>query len=134
LHAQLCGAKLRDACTVNGAEPCPINAKDAADRGAKDGDLVRVFDDRGQIIAGVTATDSIRPGVIRINGGDGYDPAEAGKAGRLSRYGDVNVLSVDVPTSELGQGDCGHSIVGEVEKYTGRAVTVGVFTASKGAE
>ena len=41
---------------------------------------------------------------------------------------------MDIPTSKLGQGNCGHSIVGEVEKYAGPAVTVGVFTAPKGAE
>jgi len=93
-----------------------------------------VFNDRGQIIAGAKVTDSIRPGVIRVNEGGWYDPAEPGKPGTLSRYGDVNVLSMDVPTSKLGQGNCGHSIVGEVEKYTGPAVTVGVFAAPKGAE
>jgi trimethylamine-N-oxide reductase (cytochrome c) len=134
LHSQLCGTKLRDTYTVNGAEPCLINAKDAADRGIKDGDLVRVFNDRGQIIAGAKVTESIRPGVIRVNEGGWYDPAEPGKSGTLSRYGDVNVLSMDIPTSKLGQGNCGHSIVGEVEKYTGPAVAVGVFTAPKGAE
>ena len=134
LHSQLCGTKLRDTYTVNGAEPCLINVKDAAERGIKDGDFVRVFNDRGQIIAGAKLTDSIRPGVIRVNEGGWYDPAEPGKAGTLSRYGDVNVLSMDIPTSKLGQGNCGHSVVGEVEKYTGPAVTVAVFTAPKGAE
>jgi trimethylamine-N-oxide reductase (cytochrome c) len=133
LHSQLCGTKLRDTYTVNGAEPCLINAKDAAARGIKDGDLVRVFNDRGQLIAGAKVTDSIRPGVIRVNEGGWYDPAEPGKPGTLSRYGDVNNLSMDIPTSKLGQGNCGHSIVGEVEKYTGPAVTVDVFNAPKGA-
>ena len=45
----------------------------------------------------------------------------------------MNVLSMDVPTSKLGQGNCGHSVVAEVEKYTGPAVTVGSFAAPKGA-
>ena len=57
LHSQLCGTKLRDTYTVNGAEPCLINAKDAADRGIKDGDIVRVFNDRGQILAGAKVTE-----------------------------------------------------------------------------
>ena len=38
---------------------------------------------------------------------------------------------MDIGTSKLGQGNCGHSIVGEVEKYNGPAVTVDVFTAPK---
>jgi len=125
---------LRDTHTVNGAEPCLINAKEAAERGIKDGDLVRVFNDRGQIIAGAKVTESIRPGAIRVNEGGCHNPAEPGKRGALSRYDDVNVLNMDVPTSKLGQGNGGHSVVGEVEKDTDPAVTVSVFNTPKGAE
>jgi trimethylamine-N-oxide reductase (cytochrome c) len=67
LRSQFCGAKLRDTYTVNGAGPCLINAKDAANRGIKDCDLVRMFNDRGQTVAGAKVSDSIRPGVIRVN-------------------------------------------------------------------
>ncbi len=111
----------------HGAEPCLINAKDAAERGIKDGDLVRVFNNRGQIIAGAKVTESIRPGVIRVNEGGWHNPCEPGRPGALSRYGDVNVLNMDVPASKLGQGDGDHSVVGEVEKYTDPAVTVSGF-------
>ena len=45
------------------------------------------------------------------------------------KYGDVNVLSMDIGTSKLAQGNCGHSVVGEVEKYDGPAITVAVFAA-----
>ena len=61
LHSQLCGTKLRDTYAVNGHEPCLINTKDAADRGIKDGDIVRVFNDRGQILAGAKVTDASGP-------------------------------------------------------------------------
>jgi trimethylamine-N-oxide reductase (cytochrome c) len=67
LHSQLCGVKLRDTYTVSGAGPCLINAKDAANRGIKDGDPVRVFNDRGQAVAGAKVTDPIWPGVMRLN-------------------------------------------------------------------
>lgn len=133
LHSQLCGTKLRETYAVNGHEPCLINSKDAAARGIKDGDIVRVYNDRGQILAGAKVTDNIRPGVIRVNEGGWYDPQEAGKPGTLCKYGDVNVLTVDIGTSKLGQGNCGHTAVGEVEKYNGPAVTVDVFNAPKGA-
>ncbi len=131
LHSQLCGTKLRETYAIAGHEPCWINPKDAAERGIADGDVVRVFNDRGQILAGAKLTDAMRPGVIRVNEGGWYDPQEPGKAGTLCKYGDVNTLSMDVPTSRLGQGNCGHSVVGEVEKYKGPAVTVDVFTAPK---
>lgn len=133
LHSQLCGTKLRETYTVAGHEPCLINPKDAEARGIKDGDVVRVFNDRGQILAGAKVTDHIRPGVIRVNEGGWYDPVEAGKPGSLSRYGDVNCLTVDMGTSKLAQGNCGHTAVGDVEKYTGPAVTVSVFAAPKDA-
>lgn len=67
MRSQFCGAKLRDTYTVNGAGPCLINAKNAVSRGIKDGDLVRVFNDRGHAVAGAKVTDSIQPGVIRVN-------------------------------------------------------------------
>jgi trimethylamine-N-oxide reductase (cytochrome c) len=67
LRSQLCGAKLRDTYTVNGAGPCLINAKNAASRGTTDGDVVHVSNDYAQDVAGAKVTDSIRPGVIRVN-------------------------------------------------------------------
>ncbi|ABD87310.1 trimethylamine-N-oxide reductase TorA [Rhodopseudomonas palustris] len=133
LHSQLCGTKLRETYQVAGHEPCLINPKDAEARGIKDGDVVRVFNDRGQILAGAKVTENARPGVIRVNEGGWYDPAEPGKKGTLCRYGDVNVLTMDIGTSKLAQGNCGHTVIGNVEKYTGPAVTVGVFTAPAGA-
>lgn len=131
LHSQLCGTKLRESYLVSGHEPCLINTEDAAKRGIKDGDVVRVFNDRGQILAGAKVTDGIRPGVLRVNEGGWYDPLEPGKPNTLSRYGDANVLAVDIGTSKLGQGNCGHTAVGDVEKYTGPAVTVEVFSTPK---
>ncbi len=67
MRSELCGAKLRNTYTVNGAGPCFINAKDAANSEIKDGELVCVFNDRGQALAGAKVTDSIRPDVIPLN-------------------------------------------------------------------
>jgi len=127
LHSQLNGTKLRQLYEVAGREPCLINTADAAARGIADGDVVRVFNDRGQVLAGAKVTDAIRPGVIRINEGGWYDPAEPGKPGTLCKYGDVNVLSVDMGTSKLGQGNCGHTSIAEVEKFAGEAPPVTAF-------
>jgi trimethylamine-N-oxide reductase (cytochrome c) len=69
--------------------------------------------------------------VIRVNEGGWYDPLEGGKPGTLCRWGDVNVLTVDIGTSKLAQGNCGHTVIGEMEKYTGPAVTVEVFDEPK---
>jgi trimethylamine-N-oxide reductase (cytochrome c) len=131
LHSQLCGTKLRETYAVAGREPCLINAKDAAARGIKDGEIVRVFNARGQILAGAKITDDLRPGVIRVNEGGWYDPEEPGKVGSLCKYGDVNNLTMDIGTSKLGQGNCGHTVVGDVETYKGEPLPVSVFSPPK---
>ncbi len=127
LHSQLCGTKLRDTYTVAEREPCLINPADAEARGIADGDVVRVFNDRGQTLAGAVVTDAIRPGVIRVNEGGWYDPVEPGTDGSLCAYGDINTLSPDLGTSKLAQGNCGHTVLGDVEKFTGDLPGVKVF-------
>jgi len=127
LHSQLCGTALRATYAIAGREPCWINPEDAKTRGIADGDIVRVFNDRGQILAGARITEEIRPGVIRINEGGWFDPVDPRLPGSLDRYGDVNNLTVGIGTSKLAQGNCGHTAVGDVEKYRGPVLEVDVF-------
>ncbi len=127
LHSQLCGTKLRETYTVQGREPMWINPADAEKRGIKDGDIVRIFNERGQILAGAVVTEDIRPDVIWVAEGGWYNPINPGEANSLDAYGDVNVLTPDLGTSKLAQGNCGHKIIGDMEKYTGEVPPVTVF-------
>ncbi|WP_026379188.1 trimethylamine-N-oxide reductase TorA [Afifella pfennigii] len=127
LHSQLCGTKLRETYAVAGREPCLIHPQDAEARGIADGDVVRIFNDRGQILAGAVVTDAIRPGVIRVNEGGWYDPVEPGAENALCAYGDVNALSPDLGTSKLAQANCGHTVLADLEKFTGELPEVKVF-------
>jgi len=68
-----------------------INPKDAGPRGIKDGDPVRVFNDRGEVIIPAEVTQRIIPGVIDIPQGAWYDPDERG----VDRGGCANVLTRD---------------------------------------
>jgi len=129
LHSQLCGTTLRAMYAIAGREPCLINPHDAAARGIISGDIVRVFNDRGQVLAGAHVTDTIRPGVICVNEGGWFDPEDARAPGSLDRYGDINNLAIGIGTSKLAQGNCGHTAVGDVEKFTGTAPAVDVFIA-----
>lgn len=133
LHSQLCGTSLRQTYDVAGREPCLINPADAKKRGIANGDLVRVFNDRGQILAGAVVTEDTMEGTIVVHEGGWYDPANPGKPDTLDRYGDVNVLTPDIGTSKLAQGNCGHTCIGDVEKFVGMAPAVDVFTAPKQA-
>ena len=129
LHSQLCGTALRATYAIAGREPCLISPQDASARGISDGDIVRVFNDRGQILAGAHVTDTIRPGVICVNEGGWFDPEDPREPGSLDRYGDVNNLSIGIGTSKLAQGNCGHTAVGDVEKYKGKPPEIDVFRA-----
>ena len=133
LHSQLCGTRLRAKYSIAGREPCLMHPRDAEFRGIKDGDIVRVFNDRGQILAGVKLTENIRVGVVRINEGGWFDPEKPREPGSLCRYGDVNALTLGIGTSKLAQGNCGHTAVGQVEKYQGSAPETAVFATPPGA-
>ena len=43
-----------------------VNPNDATERGIKDGDLIRVFNDRGHVVLRAVYSAGIRPGVIDI--------------------------------------------------------------------
>ena len=56
---------------------------------------------------------------------------EPGAPGTLDSYGDVNCLTVDIGTSSLAQGNCGHTAMADVEKFTGTLPPVNVFNTPK---
>jgi anaerobic dimethyl sulfoxide reductase subunit A len=68
-----------------------INTDDAAGRGINDGDVVRVFNDRGQMIIPAKVTPRIMPGVVDVPEGAWYAPDESG----VDRGGCANVLTKD---------------------------------------
>ncbi|ARC90713.1 trimethylamine-N-oxide reductase TorA [Rhodovulum sp. MB263] len=128
LHSQLCGTAIRETYAVQGREPCWMNPADAEARGLSDGEVVRVFNQRGQILAGLVITDVIRPGVIRVSEGGWFDPVEPRKIGSLCAYGDINNLTTGVATSRLAQGNCGQTAMAEVERFEGPLPPVTVFS------
>jgi len=134
LHSQLCGTVLRKDYAIKDREPCLMHPEDAKARGIADGDIIRVFNDRGQILVGVKLTADIRRGAIRICEGGWYDPVEPGKPGTPCRYGDVNNLTPGIGTSKLAQGNCGHTAMAEAEPFKGTPPEVTVFKAPRGAD
>ncbi|MFH0914693.1 MAG: molybdopterin-dependent oxidoreductase, partial [Chloroflexota bacterium] len=55
-----------------------MNAKDAQDRGIKDGDLALVYNDRGKLVLPAYVTNRVMPGAIVIRHGAKYIPDENG--------------------------------------------------------
>ena len=95
--------------------PCWLwmNPADAEERGIKDGDTVRVFNDRGEIRKQVKVTDRIVPGVVSMPTGSAHDADMYGD--QIDYGGCVNTLS-PVKATPLTKGTGAHSIVGQVEK------------------
>jgi len=112
---------------VAGREPIRINPLDAAARNIHDGDVVRVFNDRGAILAGAKLSVELRRGVVQIATGAWYDPLEPGVIGSLDKHGNPNVLTLDKGTSQLAQGCSAQTALVEVEKYTDQLPEVTAF-------
>ena len=104
------------ALKIAGREPCWIHPGDAAARCIADGDVVRLFNDRGACLAGALVTDSVRPGVVVLQTGSWFDPADPGVPGSLEKHGNPNVLTADRGTSSLAQGTSAMSALVQVER------------------
>ena len=127
LHSQLdAGAGSRGA-KIKGREPMRINPVDAAARGLKDGDVVRVHNDRGACLAGVRIDEDVMQGVIELATGAWYDPAQATQPVGLDVHGNPNVLTADRGTSVLSQGPSAHTCLVEVSKFDGDPPPIRVF-------
>lgn len=123
LHSQLNYAHLRERYMMAGREPLTLHPDDARARGISDGDVVRVWNARGQVLAGTVVSDGIRPGTICLHQGAWPDWDSDG----LCRNGAVNLLTLDIPGSRLTNGCAANSSLVWLETYRGNAQAVRAF-------
>jgi biotin/methionine sulfoxide reductase len=116
LHSQLDAGAHSRASKVRGREPIRIHPEDAAARGISDGEVVRVFNDRGSCYAGAVITDDVRPRVVNLSTGAWFDPVDPSVPGSPCAHGNPNVLTADRGTSRLAQGCTGQHVLVEVER------------------
>lgn len=88
-----------------------MNPVDADARGIKDGDTVRIFNDRGVVQIPVRVTVRIMPGLVDLPQGGWYTPDAAG----VDRRGCINVLTSERNTP-YAFGNPQHTLMVQVEK------------------
>lgn len=88
-----------------------INPIDAQTRGIQNGELVRIFNDRGEVRINAKVTPRIIPGVVALSEGAWYAPDKNG----VDYSGCINVLTTQRP-SPLAKGNPQHSNLVQIEK------------------
>lgn len=121
LHSQLDHSSVSLADKVAGREPIELSPADALSRGLDEGDLVRVFNDRGSCLAGVRINPSLRTGVAKLSTGAWWDPLHPGDAAQIELHGNPNTLTRDAGASSLSQGCTAQTCLVQVERFTGPA-------------
>ncbi len=128
LHSQLDFGRVSVAAKApDGRAVLTISPRDAADRGLSEGQLVRVFNDRGACLAAVSVDEGLMAGVVMLPTGAWYDPLVGGDPTAMCVHGNPNVLTADRPSSGLSQAPAAQSCLVEVERWTGDIPPVKAF-------
>ena len=104
---------------VAGREPCVVNAGDAAARGIADGDVLRLWNERGETFVGAVVSDDVVPGVALLATGAWYTPLDPAADDSPELHGNPNVLTRDVPASRLSQGTSAQSVLVQIARAEG---------------
>jgi biotin/methionine sulfoxide reductase len=132
LHSQLDFGATSLRSKIKDREPVRIHPQDAAARGIRDGDVVRLYNDRGACLAGAVLSVALRPGVVQLSTGAWYDPEDPAADKPMCVHGNPNVLTRDTGTSQLAQACTGQLTVIEIERFDGPLPPVKAFDPPRG--
>ena len=108
-----------DQTFIHGYRVIIMNTVDADARGLKYGDVVRVFNDRGQNLHAVKVTEMITPGVVWIYEGGQGKPQQPGVLRALDMGGNSANLTPNWQAEPICDGNITSSGLVQVEKYIG---------------
>jgi anaerobic selenocysteine-containing dehydrogenase len=96
-----------------------MNKKDADARGLKDGDIIKVWNDRGAVACALTVTNRLKPGIVHsYSSGGGYDPqGEPGNPKTVDKGGTINQLVPSKFMSKNCAGMAPGSCLVQIEKW-----------------
>ena len=112
LHSQGDFAPVSASFKVAGKEAVRMHPRDAAARGIADGDVVRLYNQRGACLGGAIIDDALLEGVAVMATGAWYAP----RADGLELNGNPNVLAADRGSSSLTQGCAALSVLVQIER------------------
>lgn len=126
LHSQLDHSEFSRADKIAGREPVLMNPQDANSRSIKNGDVVRVWNNRGACVAAAVLSEKILQGVVKISTGAWFDPT-FNSADGLEKHGNPNALTLDIGSSKLSQGCIAQSCLVQIELFDGTPPEVSAF-------
>jgi predicted molibdopterin-dependent oxidoreductase YjgC len=94
-------------------EPVWLHPAEAEARGIKDGDIVKVFNERGSVLGGARVWERIMPSVVYMDHGARYDPIVPGV---LDRGGAINTITPKNLMSKNATGMATSGYLVEVER------------------
>ncbi len=101
-------------------EPVWINTAEAEARGIQQGDIVKIFNERGTVLGGAYVTERLMPGVAYMDHGARWDPIIPGV---LDRGGAINTITPHNVTSKKATGMVVSGFLVEVAKVTDEEMT-----------
>jgi trimethylamine-N-oxide reductase (cytochrome c) len=100
--------------------PARINPTDARLRGIENGDIVKLYNDRGGVLCIAVVTQRVPVGIIHSYASSAhYDPLEPGNPKSIDRGGCVNLLTPERMISKHAPGMTPNSCLIEIEKWRG---------------
>ncbi|MCD0505775.1 molybdopterin guanine dinucleotide-containing S/N-oxide reductase [Bordetella petrii] len=110
-----------------GREVCTLHPRDAAARGIAQGDIVRLYNERGACLASAHLSEAVMPGVAQLPTGAWFDPADPAADRPMCVHGNPNVLTRDIGTSSLAQGCTGQLTIVQAERHDGPLPPIQAF-------
>jgi trimethylamine-N-oxide reductase (cytochrome c) len=96
-------------------EPVWIHPADAEKKGIKNGDIVKIFNERGIVLGGALVWERVMPGVIYIDHGARCDAILPGK---IDRGGAIDLISPDWLVSKNCAGEATSGFLVDVKKVS----------------
>ncbi len=132
LHSQLDFGAFSQSKKRKGRAVFTMHSRAAAQRGIREGDCVRIFNDVGACLAVASLSADMLEHVTQLSTGAWYNPVVDDQGRHFCAHGNPNVLTRDVGTSSLAQGCAGQLSAVQVERYDGDLPPITCFDPPPG--